>query len=216
MEDKSLHNSQQSKVISDGLQNYIDSMIEEIVLGGNTFDTQRKYLKIFSEREDVDYNKLEADIATFIDILESIKDKDTNNEFIEKYAVEKAKDCYISEEKIKCLILYSSHIRWNVEHFSDFITRELADFYYISPPRYPNDKYLNEVGKQAGIPNLANDVHTFIKTSYGIGSMSDHELEEFYFMGKSIKLKDDFIFGLLGSEKKKRLLQYMEQKNIRQ
>ena len=40
--------------------------------------------------------------------------------------------------------------------------------------------------------------------------MSDHELEEFYFMGKSIKLKDDFIFGLLGSERKNRLLQYME------
>ena len=211
MEEKSLYNSQQAKGITENLQNFIDSMVEEIVLEGKAFDTQKKYLKKFSENEGVDYNKLETDIATFIDILEGIKD--THNELLEKYASEKAKDCYISEEKTKWLILHSSQLRWNMEHFSDYITGEMMDFYYMSPPKYPNDKSLNEVGKRVGIPNLANNVHTFIQTSHGIESMSDHELKEFYFLGIDIKLKEDFIFGLLGNERKNRLLRYMEMKS---
>ena len=210
MKDQSLYNNK-PKEISNGLQNFIDSMVEEIVLEGKPFDTQKKYLKKFSENEGLDYEKLEADIATFVDILESIKD--TNNELLEKYAAEKAKDCYISEEKIKLLTGHSSHIRWCVEHFPDFITGEMEDFYYMDPPRYPNDNYLNEVGKRLGIPNLANDVHTFIESYDGVGSMNDYELKEFYFLGSGIKLKDDFIFRLLGSERTNRLLQYMEKKS---
>lgn len=71
MEDKSLYNGQQPKEISEGLQNYINSMVEEIVLEGKPFDAQKKYLKKFSENEVIDYNKLEADIVTFIEILNS-------------------------------------------------------------------------------------------------------------------------------------------------
>ena len=44
MEDKSLFNSKQSQGISDSLQSFIDSMVEEIVLEGKPFDTQKKYL----------------------------------------------------------------------------------------------------------------------------------------------------------------------------
>ena len=44
MEDKSLFSSNRSAKISDGLQNFIDSMVEEIVLEGKPFDTQKKYL----------------------------------------------------------------------------------------------------------------------------------------------------------------------------
>ena len=71
MEDKSLHNIQHPQRISETLQNYIDSMVEEIVLEGKPFDTQKKYLKKFSEKEGLDYDKLEADITTFIEILDS-------------------------------------------------------------------------------------------------------------------------------------------------
>ena len=74
MEDKSLYNSQQSQGISETLQSYIDSMVEEIVLEGKPFDAQKKYLRKFSEKEGVDYDNLEADISTFIEIIENLKE----------------------------------------------------------------------------------------------------------------------------------------------
>lgn len=105
MEDKSLYNSQVSK-ISENLQNYIDSMVEEIVLEGKPFDSQKKYLKKFSENEGVNYDKLESDIHTFIEILNSLKI--AFNKLQVKLAEEKGRDCHISEETVQKLINYSS------------------------------------------------------------------------------------------------------------
>lgn len=94
MEDQSLYDSQ-VRTISAGLQNFIDSMVEEIVLEGKPFDTQKKYLRKFSEKEGLDYEQLENNIHTFIDIFENIKK--TPNKLMEKFAVEKGHDCYITE-----------------------------------------------------------------------------------------------------------------------
>ena len=105
MEDKSLYNSQASQ-ISDGLQNFIDSMVEEIVLEGKPFDTQKKYLKKFSENEGLDYGKLEADVITFIEILDSLKKAFSNLQV--KLAKEKGKECYISADMVEKLIKHSS------------------------------------------------------------------------------------------------------------
>ena len=105
MEDKSLNNSQASK-ISDGLQNFIDSMMEEIVLEGKPFDSQKKYLKKYSENEGLDYNKLEGDIFTFFEILDSLKT--TYSQLQVKLAVGKGRDCHISEDIVKKLVSYSS------------------------------------------------------------------------------------------------------------
>ena len=101
MEDRSLHNNQ-VRVISDGLQNFIDSMVEEIVLEGKPFDTQKKYLKKFGENEGLDYEQLESNLYTFIDIIENIKI--TPNKLMEKYAEEKGQDCHISDSMIRYLL----------------------------------------------------------------------------------------------------------------
>lgn len=102
MEDKSLFGSSQPRTISEGLQNFIDSMVEEIVLEGRAFDTQKKYLKKFSENEGVNYEKLEADITTFIEILDSLKTAFSKLQV--KLAEEKGKECHISEETVKKLV----------------------------------------------------------------------------------------------------------------
>ena len=104
MEDKSLYNGQQE--ISEGLQNFIDSMVEEIVLEGKPFDTQKKYLKKFSENEGLDYDKLEADINTFLNILESLKT--AFNKLQLKLAEEKGRECHISGNTIQKLVNHSS------------------------------------------------------------------------------------------------------------
>lgn len=95
MEDKSLYDIQKLQGISDSLQSFIDSMVKEIVLEGKPFDTQKKYLKKFSENEGLDYDKLESDLITFMEIIESIKN--TPNKLMEKYAVDKGHDCFISD-----------------------------------------------------------------------------------------------------------------------
>jgi len=106
MEDQSIFTNYQPKEISEGLQNFIDSMVEEIVLKGKPFDSQKKYLKKFSENEGLDYDKLEADITTFIEILDSLKT--AFNKLQVKLAEEKGRDCHITDETVKKLVSYSS------------------------------------------------------------------------------------------------------------
>jgi hypothetical protein len=111
MEDQSILNPNGSTdspkaTISEGLQNFIESMVEEIVLEGRPFDTQKKYLKKYSENEGLDYDKLEADITTFIEILDSLKTAFSKLQV--KLAEEKGRDCYISEETVKKLVSHSS------------------------------------------------------------------------------------------------------------
>jgi len=109
MEDKSLFSSNQSVTISEGLQNFIDSMVEEIVLEGKPFDSQKKYLKKFSEKEGLNYDKLEEDINTFLEILESLETAFNKPQV--KLAEEKGRECYISEGAIKKLVTHSSQPR---------------------------------------------------------------------------------------------------------
>lgn len=132
MEDKSLHNIQQPQGISKNLQLFIDSMVEEIVLEGKPFDTQKKYLKKFSENEGVNYDKLEADIATFIELLDSFKTAFSKSQV--KLAEEKGSECYISKEMQDKLIKYSSS------------AKEIAD---VDVDSIPNTK--NEMGKRSSI-----------------------------------------------------------------
>lgn len=104
MEDESLFSKSRPRDISEGLQNFIDSMVEEIVLEGKPFNTQKKYLKKFSENEGLDYQRLEVDLLTFIEIIDSLKS--TPNRLLERIALDKGYDCFISSV-IVCELLDS-------------------------------------------------------------------------------------------------------------
>lgn len=110
---------------------------------------------------------------------------------------------------------YKEGLKWKADHFSDFITGELADFFFMNPPRYPDDKYLNAVGDIAGIQNLAKQVHEFIRKFYDISKMSPKEMVSFYDFGHSVKLKDEFIYQLIGSERREYLLQALEMRKFK-
>jgi len=103
MEDKSFYNSQQQQGISENLQSYIDSMVEEIALGGKCFDVQKKkYLKKFCENEGIDFDKLETDISTFFEIIENLRE--VPNKLMEMFAEEKGRSCHISDRVISELL----------------------------------------------------------------------------------------------------------------
>lgn len=105
MKDKSLLTNNQPNEISERLQRFIDSMVEEIVIEGKPFDTQKKYLQKYSENEGIDYNKLESDVTTFIEILNSLKTASGN--LLVKLAEEKGQACYISQGMVEKLIKHS-------------------------------------------------------------------------------------------------------------
>jgi surface protein len=72
MQDKSSYSSNNKPQISEGLQNFINAMVEEIVLKGVAFDEhKKKWLKKYSEAEGVDYEKLEENLIVF---FESVMD----------------------------------------------------------------------------------------------------------------------------------------------
>ena len=134
MEDESIFTKKQPKEISEGLQRFIDSMVEEIVLEGKPFDSQKKYLKKFSENEGLDYDKLEADITTFIEILDNIKK--TPNKLMEKYAVDKGHECFISDTVIAKLLEIAGYKSLS---FIEWGSIDKVEFRYGDcsvPPRY--------------------------------------------------------------------------------
>ena len=98
MEDKSLHNSQYPQGISETLQNYIDSMVEEIVLEGKPFDTQKKYLRKFSENEGLDYEAIEKGIDELVETMREMKTSDSK--MLIKLALIQAKDAFVTEEAV--------------------------------------------------------------------------------------------------------------------
>ncbi|HCA44034.1 MAG TPA: hypothetical protein DEP28_12375, partial [Bacteroidetes bacterium] len=59
MKDKSNYSRNDKPNISEVLQNYINALVEEIVLKGETFDDQKKkWLRKYSEAEGVNFNEL--------------------------------------------------------------------------------------------------------------------------------------------------------------
>lgn len=106
MEDQSIFRNSHPGAISEGLQRFIDSMVEEIVITGKPFESQKKYLRKFSENEGLDYEKLEDDINAFIMVLESLRTAFSKVQV--QLAEEKGRECHISEETLQKLVSHSS------------------------------------------------------------------------------------------------------------
>ena len=59
--------------ISEELRQFIEALVEEVVLEGKSFECQKKYLQQFSEAEGINYDTLEKNLAEFFDIMENCK-----------------------------------------------------------------------------------------------------------------------------------------------
>ena len=98
MEDQSLFNNSQPKTISEGLQNFINAMVEEIVLDGKPFDTQKKYLKKFSENEGLDYEVIEKAITELVETMGEMKSTDSKS--LMKLALIQSKEACVTEAEV--------------------------------------------------------------------------------------------------------------------
>ena len=98
MEDQSIFSSSQPKAISEGLQNFINAMVEEIVLEGKPFDTQKKYLRKFSENEGLDYETIEKGITELVETFCEMKS--TDSKLLMKLALIQAKEACVTEAEV--------------------------------------------------------------------------------------------------------------------
>lgn len=77
---------------------YIESLIEDVVLNGVSFDKQLPIILSFAENEGLDANQLKNEIVVLIDILKSVSGQPSSSE---KMAIlYQAQICHISEKAI--------------------------------------------------------------------------------------------------------------------
>ena len=76
------------------------------MLEGKPFDAQKEYLRKFSEKEELDYEKLEVDINIFIEILDSLRT--AFSKLLVEHVEGKGRECHISEDTLQKLVKYSS------------------------------------------------------------------------------------------------------------
>ena len=96
-----------------GLQDYIEGMVEEIVLEDKVFDVYKAELQRRCEEAGVDYKNLECDLEDFIENLNmGIKSPDGLAVAVAMaYAMEDAGTCFVSQEKIEQIT-----DMWNERH----------------------------------------------------------------------------------------------------
>ena len=96
-----------------GLQNYIENMVEEIILEDKAFDEYKDELQRRCEEAGVDYNNLECDLEGFLENLNmGIKSPDCLAiGMAMAFAMEDAGKCFVSQEKIEQIA-----DMWNKRH----------------------------------------------------------------------------------------------------
>jgi hypothetical protein len=103
MQDKSFYSSNSDKPqISEGLQEYINAMVEEIVLNGENFEKNKKWLKKYSENEGIDYEEYENSLSDFFEFLSDYKN--TKSSAFRRLLGRQAKLCFITEELLNKLL----------------------------------------------------------------------------------------------------------------
>jgi len=99
---KASYSSNARPHISENLQKYIDGMFEKIILKGENFEPEKKWLRKYLEKENISFENYEKD---FLDFPQLIADyRQTHSPVILRMLNVIAANCFISEEKLQILI----------------------------------------------------------------------------------------------------------------
>lgn len=88
--------------ISEELRQYIESMVEEVVLKGKDFESHKKYLPRFCRVEGIEFESFEKNLTDFFDIMEEWKAYHTKGNSMMAKLLGRA--CYLSETFIGKLL----------------------------------------------------------------------------------------------------------------
>ena len=90
--------------ISSELRQYIEALVEEVVLEGKPFEDHKKYLCRFCEAEGIDFASLETNLTDLFETFEAQKTHESKRE--ERMARTLGKECFLSEDKLEQLISF--------------------------------------------------------------------------------------------------------------
>ena len=110
MEDRTfLTNNHPTDGISDTFREYIEALVEEVVINGEPFEAQKKWLRKNSEAEGVEYETIESNLN---DLFEAIKElEEHESKSTERLVYLLAKGCYLSEALVNKLIDNAAVVR---------------------------------------------------------------------------------------------------------
>jgi hypothetical protein len=110
MQDKTaIGNNENTNTPSEAFREYIESLVEEIVLNNAVFNAHKKYLQRYSQEEGLDYTELEKNLENFFDTLKELKSHKSNPLLL--FAKMLAKDCYLEEDKVDKLLTAMNEAR---------------------------------------------------------------------------------------------------------
>ncbi len=99
--------------ISDEFRQFLEAIVEEVVLEGKSFEIHKKYLPRFCQAEGIDHNSLEADLYEFFETVEELKAHESKG--LERLLHRLAKECFLSDDEIAKLVCAISNKRMEIE-----------------------------------------------------------------------------------------------------
>ena len=110
MEDRTFStNNHPTNGISNTFREFIEALVEEVVINGEPFDAQKKWLRKHSEREDIGYETIENNLN---DLFEAVKElEEHESKVIERSVKALAEDCYLSEVLVSKILDHAAAVR---------------------------------------------------------------------------------------------------------
>ena len=103
MQDKTaIGNNENANTPSKTFREYIESLVEEIVINNAVFNDHKKYLQRYSQEEGLDYATLEKNLTDFFETLEELKSHESK--VVERLAKMLGMYCYLEEGKVDELV----------------------------------------------------------------------------------------------------------------
>ncbi len=88
--------------ISEELRQFIEALVEEVVLDGKTLENQKKYLQRFCQTEGVDYNQLENNLSDLFETALELKTHESKAS--ERFLRLLGKECYLFDDNMENII----------------------------------------------------------------------------------------------------------------
>ena len=99
--------------ISEELRQFIEALVEEVVLEGKTFEEHKKYLSRFCQTESVDYHQLETNLSDLYETAEELKNHESKGS--ERLLRLLARECYLSQTETESILSAISKRRSEME-----------------------------------------------------------------------------------------------------
>jgi hypothetical protein len=95
--------------ISDTFREYIEALVEEVVINGEPFEAQKKWLRKNSEAEGVSFETIESNLNDFFEAIKELEEHESKS--TERFARNLAQSCYFSETEVDKLIDNAAAVR---------------------------------------------------------------------------------------------------------